>query len=108
MNIEGGYSATVLLHGFINLCTLILFSHTSAPARKAVLTVQIKTQTAGVTVGGIERKRNKGRERENRQGGGANKRKPQLLCVRGTHPWSALKARHYRGSQMIALVKTTG
>lgn len=104
MNIERGYSATVLLHGFINLCTLILFSHTSAPARKAVFTVQIKTQTAGVTVGDIERKG----ERENRQGGGANKRKPQLLCVRGTHPWSALKARHYRGSQMIALVKTTG
>ncbi|CAB1425608.1 unnamed protein product [Pleuronectes platessa] len=40
---------------------------------------------------------------EHRQRGGASTRKPQLLCVRGTHPWRALKARHYTGSQMIAL-----
>lgn len=43
-----------------------------------------------------------------RQKGGASIRKPERLCVRGTHPWCALKAHHYRGSQMIGLVKTTG
>lgn len=49
----------------------------------------------------------RGREKADR-GGGATIRKPQLLCVRGTHPWCALQALHYWGSQMIALSKTTG
>lgn len=48
------------------------------------------------------------RERECAMEGGANITKPQLPCVRGTHPWCALKARHYGSSQMIALDKTTG
>ncbi len=88
---------------------MYIITHLTRPPLHATpadtLTVQIKTQTAGVTVGSRERRRDKWREREDRQGGGANIRKPQLLCVRGTHPWCALKARHYRGSQMIALAK---
>lgn len=61
-----------------------------------------------MTSGNRTEERQMEREIEDRQGGGANIRKPQLLCVRGTHPWCTLKARHYRGSQMIALLKTTG
>lgn len=48
------------------------------------------------------------RQKETGQGGGANTRKPQLLCVKGTRPWCNLEARHYSGSQMIGLAIRTG
>lgn len=69
---QGGYCATALLHSFTNLCTLIslcMYYHTShvlpLHGKQAdVLTIQIKTQTAGVTVGSRERGRVINRERE--------------------------------------------
>lgn len=91
---EGGHGcATVLLHCSRNLCTLISLdtdyhtSHMSSRSNKN--RPQVKPL-------GVEGGREINGEREGRQGGGANIRKPQLLCVRGTHPWCALKARHYQ------------
>lgn len=52
---------------------------------------------------GAEINRDRGRQRRSKL-----KKTPASVCVRGTHPYCALKTRHYRDSQMIGLLKTTG
>lgn len=91
-----------MIYSYRSQCTLAFAPFCAA--------VQIKTWRAGVTV--RSRKAGKSTERESEredvQEGGANAWKSQLLCAGGDTPMVYSEARHYRGSQMIALAVTTG
>lgn len=106
---EGGCCTAVLLPSFIP-CTL--WFHPLSHISHAHPAEELSLNKNRLQVWLLEI--DWGRERHvGRHGGGANIRKPQLVCVcvcqsKGHTHGISLKARHYRDSQMIALAKTTG